>query len=129
MHAPWGVEVTFEASSGFDAGHGHLVTLDRAGDPLAARSLAREALPLARTLAMPPWVERLERLSAADDPLSAREREIAGLVADGLSNREIAERLVISERTAQNHVQHVLGKLGFTNRAQIAAWIERTRPR
>lgn len=104
-------------------------TLDRAGDPLAARSLAREALPLARTLAMPPWVARLERLAAADDPLSPREHQIAGLVADGLSNREIAERLVISERTAQNHVQHILGKLGFANRAQIAAWTERSRPR
>ncbi len=104
-------------------------TLDRAGDPLAARSLAREALPLARTLGLRPWLARLERLAAADDPLSPREREIADLVADGLSNREMAATLVISERTAQNHVQHILGKLGFTNRAQIAAWIERTRPR
>ena len=72
---------------------------------------------------------RLERLAAADDPLSPREREVAGLVAAGLSNREIAARLVISERTAQNHVQHILGKLGFANRAQIAVWTARTRPR
>jgi DNA-binding NarL/FixJ family response regulator len=47
------------------------------------------------------------------------------LVAAGLSNRAIADRLVISDRTAQNHVQHILGKLGFTNRAQIAAWASR----
>ena len=48
------------------------------------------------------------------------------MVADGLSNRAIADRLVISERTAQNHVQHILSKLGFTNRAQIAAWAIRS---
>jgi DNA-binding NarL/FixJ family response regulator len=54
--------------------------------------------------------------------LSARELEVARLVADGLTNRQIAERLVISERTAQNHVQHILTKLGFTSRSQIAAW-------
>jgi DNA-binding CsgD family transcriptional regulator len=103
--------------------------LHRSGDPAAARTTAREAVPLARTLGLRPWLERLEQLTSSDDPLSPRERQIAALVADGLSNREIAGRLVISERTAQNHVQHILGKLGFTNRAQIAAWIERTRPR
>jgi DNA-binding CsgD family transcriptional regulator len=57
-----------------------------------------------------------------DDGLSPRESEVATLVADGLTNRQIAERLVISERTAQNHVQHILTKLGFTSRSQIAAW-------
>ena len=71
---------------------------------------------------MTPWVERLRSLAVAPDPLSPREREVARLVADGLSNREIAARLVISERTAQNHVQHILDKLGFANRAQVAAW-------
>jgi DNA-binding NarL/FixJ family response regulator len=54
--------------------------------------------------------------------LSPRETEVATLVAEGLTNRQIAERLVISERTAQNHVQHILTKLGFTTRSQIAAW-------
>ncbi len=47
---------------------------------------------------------------------------MAHLVAEGLTNRQIAARLVISERTAQNHVQHILTKLGFTTRSQIAAW-------
>ncbi|WP_169743368.1 helix-turn-helix domain-containing protein [Knoellia sinensis] len=103
--------------------------LDGSGDPVAAAVVAREALPLARTLGMVPWARRLEQLAVRDDPLSPRERQIAGLVADGLSNREIAARLVISERTAQNHVQHILGKLGFVNRAQIAAWTERGRSR
>ena len=46
----------------------------------------------------------------------------AGHVAGGLSNREIAERLVLSERTVETHVQHILTKLGFRSRTQIAAW-------
>lgn len=54
--------------------------------------------------------------------LSAREREVATLVVQGKSNREIAASLVVSERTAEAHVSNILGKLGFTTRAQIAAW-------
>lgn len=54
--------------------------------------------------------------------LTRREFEVAGLVADGLSNKEIAARLVISHRTAEAHVEHILAKLGFTSRAQIASW-------
>lgn len=54
--------------------------------------------------------------------LSAREREVAALVALGRSNREIAAALVVSERTAEAHVSNILGKLGFTTRVQIAAW-------
>jgi DNA-binding CsgD family transcriptional regulator len=103
--------------------------LHRSGDPVAARTVSQDARRLAGALAMGPWLSRLEQLAAPADPLSPRERQIAALVADGLSNREIAAGLVISERTAQNHVQHILGKLGFANRAQIAAWIERSRPR
>ena len=54
--------------------------------------------------------------------LTPRQREIAGLVAQGLANRDIAARLVIAERTAEGHVQSILNKLGFNSRAQIAAW-------
>jgi non-specific serine/threonine protein kinase len=54
--------------------------------------------------------------------LTRREREVAVLVAGGKTNREIATALFISERTADNHVQHILNKLGFTSRSQIAAW-------
>lgn len=57
--------------------------------------------------------------------LTPRERETAGLVAEGLSNRQIAERLVISERTAETHVQNILTKLGFNSRAQVAGWVSR----
>ena len=52
-----------------------------------------------------------------------REREVAALIAEGLTNKEIAARLVISPRTAQGHVEHLLTKLGFNSRAQIAAWV------
>ena len=55
--------------------------------------------------------------------LTRREREVASLVAEGLTNKGIADRLVISPRTAQGHVEHVLVKLGFTLRAHIAAWV------
>ncbi|PBC35955.1 protein kinase [Rhodococcus sp. ACPA4] len=55
--------------------------------------------------------------------LTKRERQVAALVAQGLTNKEIAAKLVISPRTAQGHVEHILTKLGFTSRAQIAAWV------
>src|SRR5690348_720943 len=55
--------------------------------------------------------------------LTRREREVAALVAEGLTNREIAARLFISERTAESHVEQIRGKLGFHSRAQIATWV------
>ncbi|MGW6658381.1 ATP-binding protein [Rhodococcus sp. NPDC055024] len=60
--------------------------------------------------------------------LTRREQQVAELVAQGFTNRAIAESLVISVRTAQGHVEHVLTKLGFTSRAQIAAWVVSTAP-
>ena len=87
-----------------------------------------------RALGMAAYAERAAALVAELDgaegrpALSPREAEVAALVAEGLTNRQIAERLVISERTAQNHVQHILTKLGFATRSQIAAW-QRARPR
>jgi DNA-binding NarL/FixJ family response regulator len=70
-----------------------------------------------------------ERTVAAD--LTPREREVAALVVRGLSNRELAAQLVIAEKTAKNHVQHVLEKLDFRSRVQLIArahdggWAER----
>src|SRR2546430_3488047 len=54
--------------------------------------------------------------------LSPREREVAALVASGLSNREIGKRLFIAERTAEGHLEQIRNKLGFHSRAQVAAW-------
>ncbi|MER5831615.1 LuxR C-terminal-related transcriptional regulator [Streptomyces sp. NPDC002130] len=55
--------------------------------------------------------------------LTRRETEVAQLVAEGLANQQIADRLVIARRTAEGHVERILGKLGFSNRSQIAAWV------
>ena len=60
-------------------------------------------------------------------PLTRRELEVADLVAQGLSNPEIAARLVISVRTAQGHVENILRKLGFNSRSLIAAWVTERR--
>jgi non-specific serine/threonine protein kinase len=56
-------------------------------------------------------------------PLTQREQQIAVLVAEGRTNKEIAESLVIAQRTVEGHVQHILTKLDFTSRAQIAGWV------
>ena len=83
------------------------------------------ALVLGRRLGLSPLIRQAETLTGAPDrpgPLSPRELEIAGLVAGGLSNRAIAERLVISERTVENHVSRILHKTGHTSRAGVAAW-------
>lgn len=61
--------------------------------------------------------------TGARAPLTPRETEIAELVARGLSNKDIAATLVIAQRTAEGHVEHILSKLGFTSRTQIAAWV------
>jgi non-specific serine/threonine protein kinase len=55
--------------------------------------------------------------------LSRREREVAELVAQGLTNAEIADRLTITVRTAEGHVEHIRNKLGFHSRVQIGAWV------
>ena len=102
-------------------------------DVAAARTLLASVGSLAATLGMAPWtrasVDLQQQLEAAPadagpdpGPLSPRELEVAGLVAQGLTNKAIAERLFLSHRTAQNHVQHILTKLGASSRAQIAAW-------
>jgi predicted ATPase/DNA-binding CsgD family transcriptional regulator len=56
-------------------------------------------------------------------PLTPRERQVADLIAEGLSNKEIGARLVIAQRTAEGHVERILIKLGFTNRVQLASWV------
>jgi DNA-binding CsgD family transcriptional regulator len=56
-------------------------------------------------------------------PLTRRENDVARLIAQGLSNRAIAETLVLSPRTIDGHVEHIFTKLGFSSRAQVAAWV------
>jgi class 3 adenylate cyclase len=68
-----------------------------------------------------------DRAAPADrgSPLSPREHEVALLVSEGLTNRQIADQLVVTEATAAKHVENILNKLGFKSRAQIASWMAR----
>ena len=67
----------------------------------------------------------LENLPPTEEPLTEREVEVLSLVARGLSNKEIAERLVVSERTVRTHVSNILGKLHLANRTQAALYAVR----
>src|SRR5262249_1299716 len=68
---------------------------------------------------------RKHQRAPGNGPLTRREYEIAVLVAQGLSNREIGKRLSITERPAETHIGNILNKLSFHSRAQIAAWAVR----
>jgi predicted ATPase/DNA-binding CsgD family transcriptional regulator len=63
------------------------------------------------------------KTAAASSPLGKREREVADLIAEGMSNKEIASRLFLSERTVETHVYNILNKLGFSSRVSIASWV------
>ncbi|MEU3642249.1 AAA family ATPase [Lentzea sp. NPDC034063] len=98
-------------------------------DPAQARTLATEAAAEFRALDMPIRLAQADRLlkqiktdEQARDPLSPRESEVVDLVAQALTNREIATTLHLSERTVETHVRSVLAKLGLRTRTEIAAW-------
>jgi DNA-binding NarL/FixJ family response regulator len=92
------------------------------GGTLSLEAALQEALVLA---ALPePRSDRRQVSARQPGALSEREREVARLVAQGLRNREIADALVITEKTAANHVQRVLDKLGLKSRSQVAAQAE-----
>ncbi|MCA2209795.1 helix-turn-helix transcriptional regulator [Nocardia rosealba] len=98
----------------------------RITDLSSARAAAEKAANAFRRLHMPHRMRQADDLLAAittatrtADPLTAREREVHDLVAAGATNREIAHRLVLSERTVETHVRHILAKLGITTRTEI----------
>ncbi len=122
-------------------------TLHCVGDAVSARVEAEAALAALRRLGMLPAsaaaarlledigaaAERLPGASAGmpgtagavrpRSELTARENEVAALVAQGLTNKEIAERLVLSVRTVEGHIDRILGKLAFHTRSQLAGWV------
>jgi non-specific serine/threonine protein kinase len=100
----------------------------RTRDALGARAFDAavkegKALTSAQVVAYALDIKTETEPSGPTDILTKREREVAELVAEGLSNKEIANHLVISRRTAESHLDHILTKLGFTSRAQIAVWV------
>ncbi|MBJ7594166.1 MAG: AAA family ATPase [Candidatus Dormibacteraeota bacterium] len=118
----------FEAEAKLELA-GALLDRAAAGDVPRARSLVAAAARVAGRVGADALEDRAtavaSRLGSAHGALSRREWEVAQLVAAGHSNRGIAEQLFLSERTVQNHVQHVLNKLDVSNRAQIATWVVR----
>ncbi|SOC53747.1 helix-turn-helix domain-containing protein [Ornithinimicrobium cerasi] len=102
----------------------HLVLARSFGPGTRGRSEhAAAAAGLAHRLGAAPLLARAEALTAAPDGdprLTGREREVAALVAEGLTNASIARRLVLSERTVENHVSHVLHKLNLPTRTALA---------
>ena len=104
------------------------------GEVLADQQAAQAARALFERIGADLGVQRTERVlrrlgswppggAGAASPLSPRELEVAALVAEGLSNPAIARRLYLSRPTIAHHVAHILAKLGFASRAQIAAWV------
>jgi DNA-binding NarL/FixJ family response regulator len=95
------------------------VLVARVGAGLGLRRLMRPA---------PPAQDVMLREGQWFAPLTRREADVAVLIRDS-TNKEIAERLVLSERTIDNHVQNIMNKLNLHHRAQIASWVtERNKP-
>jgi len=106
-----------------------LVAKGDSGDLPTARALGTEAAAEFRRLdlsgqlaAASTLLARIDSQARAASPLSPREAEVASLIGLAMSNRQIAEQLVLSERTVEGHVRSILGKLGFSTRTEIATW-------
>lgn len=109
-----------------------LVALGVSRDPETDASLA-DVRDLAAAeferLDMPGPLATARALKTHDtSPLTPRENEVAALVAQSMTNREIAARLFLSERTIESHIRSILAKLNFTRRTEIVTWVVRRRP-
>jgi DNA-binding CsgD family transcriptional regulator len=95
---------------------------EQAADDLIAQGQALEldaAIALARADGAATQASTVTHTASV---LTAREHQVAALLTRGLSNRHIAEQLVITERTVASHIEHILNKLGFASRHQVGAW-------
>jgi DNA-binding CsgD family transcriptional regulator/tetratricopeptide (TPR) repeat protein len=104
-----------------------LSTGDRALSLVVAQQAAADLIswPGWRRDRVEALIRRLEGGQRSDGELTTREREVAALIAEGLTNSQLAERLFISPKTAAVHVSNILTKLGLSSRAEIAAWAVR----
>jgi DNA-binding CsgD family transcriptional regulator/tetratricopeptide (TPR) repeat protein len=108
----------------------------RSGGYVDAATLISDVRTVAERLRSRPLLARVEELSRLNrrhdaeatpwHPLTAREYEVARLIASGLTNAEIAAQLSVAPRTVSAHVEHVLAKLGAARRAEIASWVTTT---
>jgi DNA-binding CsgD family transcriptional regulator len=111
--------------------HQHALARLARGDPAGAAPLLSEAAAIAEARGLRALLARVEAIespaapAALPDGLSSREVQILGLVAGGLSNREIGATLLISEHTAANHIRSILRKTGCANRTQAATYAHR----
>jgi len=122
--------------------HVALAEAERSRDVAAATTQARAGLAIYERLGARRDVDRVSALlrslgvnvrAGADasgrrglDMLSRREREVVPLLAEGLSNAEIAKRLFVTPKTIEHHVTNILGRLGLRTRSEVAAWVHRT---
>jgi DNA-binding NarL/FixJ family response regulator len=115
-----------KVSGALEAGATGFLMKDAEADEVAAAIRAAHAgevhLDPAVALVVTRRVREKGRRPALVDPLTDREREVLGLIAGGLANQAIADRLGITERTARTHVSNILGKLGLASRTQAALY-------
>ena len=115
-----------------------VAALVRANRHVDAAPVLREARDVAERLGSTPLLRRADELGSIvrsrgtmDEPwrpLTVREFEVARLVAEGMTNGEIAEALGLSPKTVSAHLEHILAKLGAMRRAEVAAWVTTIRP-
>jgi DNA-binding CsgD family transcriptional regulator len=123
--------LTWSAHTAYEYARLLLARGRRDGDRDRAALLVREAATLAEQIGMRTLLGRVEALGAPapeitlPSGLSSREAQILGLVARGLSNREIGRTLFISEHTAANHIRSILRKTGCANRTEAASYAHR----
>jgi len=91
--------------------------------PARFESALRDGLRMSRADALRLAMREVAAAPIPNGPLTQREKDVAGLLAEGLSNKDIGARLFVSERTVESHVRNILNKLGFHSRTQIASWI------